>query len=252
MSDEVENLYNESSNRWVRNKPTSLSDFTARQRIFELLEGTCQGLDVVDVGCGEGYCSRWLLDQGVASVKAFDLSEEMIARAQSTMSDADGGRVDYTVGDASKIDFSDGVFDLGLGVFVYNYMDVSAMKKSMAEVYRILRDGGRFVFSVPHPSLPFLGENQEPFYFDQKGKGYFESRDEVFEGEIWRLDGVPLGVMARHKLIDDYFTGLAEAGFSKMPLVEELGVRPEHLEEHGAFFGPIAELPLHLLFQVEK
>ena len=127
------------------------------------------------------------------------------------------------------------------------------MRASFREVYRVLRPGGHFVFSVPHPALAFIRkELQPPFYFDVESAGYFSGRDTQFQGQIYRRDGTALPVQMIHKTVADYFQALQEAGFKGMPVLRELAVRPEHLELDRDFFDPVADLPLHLAFRVER
>ena len=122
----------------------------------------------------------------------------------------------------------------------------------MGEVHRVLRPGGRFVFAVPHPSLAFLGEKRAPFYFEPDGVGYFSGRDRQFEGEIWRRDGKSVPVRSVHKTMEDYLTGLRDAGFNRMPDVVELRATEEHLELDPEWFGPLRDLPLHVAFRLTR
>lgn len=46
------------------------------------------GKRAVDLECGFGWASRWMREQGAASVLGLDLSEKMIARAKANTSDA--------------------------------------------------------------------------------------------------------------------------------------------------------------------
>lgn len=42
------------------------------------------GLNVVDLGCGYGWFSRWAIENGAGSVLALDVSEKMLERARAT------------------------------------------------------------------------------------------------------------------------------------------------------------------------
>jgi hypothetical protein len=55
-----------------------------------------------------------------------------------------------------------------------------------------------------------------------------------------------------HKNVGDYFDALRDAGFREMPEVRELAVQPEHLALDAAFFGPVADLPLHMAMRVRR
>ncbi len=244
-------LYDENASRWQRREPSSLSDFTARPAMFELCDDV-RGLDVIDLGCGEGYCSRELASRGAGSVTGVELSPEMVELAQSQEATLGQGVV-YRQGDVAQLADPSGSFDLALGVFVYNYVGTEAMGESFREVHRVLRPGGAFLFSVPHPALAFIQkENAPPFYFDVGDAGYFSGRDRQFQGEIYRRDGTALPVQMVHKTFSDYFSGLRAAGFSGMPDVHELAVTPEHLELDTGFFGPVADLPLHVAIRVSR
>ena len=127
------------------------------------------------------------------------------------------------------------------------------MGKSFAEVRRVLKKSGKFIFCVPHPAFPFIRtDNEPPFFFDFGCKGYFSARDKNSQGKIWRRDNQSLPVEMQHKLISDYFSKLAEVGFYKMPVVKELGVDNELMKIDKSFFGPLFDIPLHMLFSVQK
>lgn len=244
-------LYDAHAARWQRREPSSLSDFTGRPGVFELC-GSVEGRDVLDLGCGEGYCSRELASRGARSVMGIELSAEMVELARAQEKELQQGVV-YHQGDVTQLEASDASYDLAVGVFVYNYLDTKAMRASFAEVFRVLRPGGHFVFSVPHPAFAFIrDERQAPFYFDVEEAGYFSGRDRQFQGEIHRRNGTALPVQMIHKTFADYFEGLREAGFATLPEVRELCVRPEHLELDPAFFGPVADLPLHAALRIAR
>ena len=62
----TQTLYDQHSGNWARTAPVLLSDFTARPRVLEAL-GDLTGQRVLDLGCGEGYVSRLMLDAGAAA-----------------------------------------------------------------------------------------------------------------------------------------------------------------------------------------
>ena len=244
-------LYDQNASRWQRREPSSLSDFTGRPAVFDLC-GPVDGLDILDLGCGEGYCARELAGRGARSVTGVELSEEMVHLAQTQEAELRQGVV-YRQGDITKLDDTDGAYDLAAGVFVYNYVDTGQMLDSFREVFRVLRPGGHFVFSVPHPAFAFIRKSHSaPFFFDVGDEGYFSGRNRRFYGEICRRDGTVLPVQMVHKTFTDYSGALREAGFSGPPEVRELSVKPQHLELDPGFFAPVADLPLHVAFRVAR
>ena len=252
MTNDIEKLYDDAAERWVRRSPESLSDFTARPVVFDRLRPITSRARVVDLGCGEGYCARTLAEMGAASVFGLDTSSEMIGRAQKAEEQDQHGCLEYHTGSVTELPLDDESIDIALGVFVYNYLSVTEMHQSMAEAFRVLKEGGTFLFTVPHPSLPFMRSNDHPFFFDQEDFDYFSGRDASFSGKIWKRDGVALPVVARHKVLADYFDGLTAAGFRSLPLVEELGVTVDLIDLDRDFFGPLQGYPLHVLFMLQK
>ncbi|MBN3908039.1 MAG: class I SAM-dependent methyltransferase [Nostoc sp. NMS1] len=247
----TKNLYNRTASDWIRGEPSSLSDFTARPFVLELCEPV-GGLRVLDIGCGEGYCSRELRRRGAAQVHGIDLSQGMIEAAKLQEAEDVLG-ISYEVGCATNLkQFDDGEIDLVVAVFLFNYLTISQTQECMAEVVRILRPGGRFVFSVPHPSFPYMREASYPFYFQVEGAGYFSKRDQQFPGRIWKRDGSWLNVQLIHKTLEDYFNALRIAGFNTMPILQELRVTPEHIAVDQSFFSPLLDQPLHIALQISR
>ncbi|MEO0480597.1 MAG: class I SAM-dependent methyltransferase [Planctomycetota bacterium] len=246
----TEAIYDEAAQDWQRTGPVLLSDFTARPFLLDWCEPV-RGADVLDLGCGEGYVTRQLAARGAKSVLGIDLSSEMIEGAKKATVDHETA-LEFRVGDASKVEeLPAQSYDLVVAVFLFNYVEIDAMRKIIANVRRALRPGGRFIFSVPHPSLPFLCKQQKPFFFDPEGADYFGGRDQTFEGQIWRRDGKSVPVRCVHKTQSDYFKALKDAGFTSIPDVEELRVTDEHVAFDPEFFTPLKGLPLHQAFRVE-
>jgi SAM-dependent methyltransferase len=251
MNEPNADLYNRSAHHWKRNEPLLLSDFTARPFLLSWCE-PLDGQKVLDLGCGEGYVARQMKERGAAHVEGVDVSEEMIARAVEAEHAQPLG-IRYRVSDASQLsEVHDDYFDLVVAIFLFNYVDCRKMTAIMKEIARVLRRGGRFVFSVPHPLFAFVHPEKAPFYFIRKDGGYFSARNMAFEGRIWRRDGTDIPVRCVHKTFDDFFGCLAAAGFEALPCVRELYAQPEHLEMDPDFFEPLKDKPLHLAFRIVR
>lgn len=250
MAEDTEKLYNKNAQNWQRREPNSLSDFTARPRVFELC-GDVNGLDIIDLGAGEGYCARILAEKGARSIQGVELSEQMVTLARQQLNDND--TIQYHCGNVVELEFKDKQFDLALGVFVYNYLTVDEVQRSFREAYRVLKPGGHFIFSVPHPAFPFIKRDlTPPFYFNVGNNGYYSSRDQRSEGEIYCRDGKALPVQMIPKLLEDYITALDTAGFNSLPQIVELGVTEELLALDRDFFQPLVDIPLHLACKIQK
>jgi SAM-dependent methyltransferase len=112
------------------------------------LLGELSGRRVLEVGCGSAPCARWLATQG-ARVVGLDLSAGMLRHAAQAARET-GLPVPLVQADAGRLPFADSSFDLACSAFgaVPFVADSAAV---MREVARVLRPGGRWVFSVTHP-----------------------------------------------------------------------------------------------------
>ena len=255
MSSDTHTLYEQSAANWQRSEPLLLSDYTARERVFEAV-GDIRGLHLWDLGCGEGYVSRRLAALGARQVDGFDLSAAMVEGAQRQARSLDvpqGASLRYRVADLSDPEqMPHGSCDAAVAVFLFNYLSLAATQNILAHVHSAVRPGGFFLFTVPHPTLPYLRAQEPPFCFDPADHPYLGSDDQIFEGRIWRRDGIVNSVRAYHKTLQDYFQMLAATGWQLLPQLEELGVTEAHLNLDPAFFGPLRGLPLHLLFLLRR
>ena len=244
-------MYDNASPIWARNEKLLLSDFTARPYVLEKLQ-PLSGRSVLDLGCGEGFVARQIKTAGAASVLGIDLSQGMIDQARAEEQRNPEG-IEYRQGDVSELqDLPEAVFDRIAAVFLFNYLGSDVMTEVIRRVRSWVAPAGRFVFAVPHPSLPFMSEEKPPFFFRRDGAGYFSASDRTLEGSMWRRDGVAVPVRCVHKPLEVYFQALRNAGWTCMPEVMELRVQPEHVDLDREFFEPLLDQPLHLLFSVEK
>jgi SAM-dependent methyltransferase len=138
-----------------------------------------------------------------------------------------------------------------IAVFMASYLSCAEMTAVFRTVHSLLAPGGRFIFTVPHPFLPYIRPLEKPVYFDPKGRDYFAGVDQSYEGYLWRRDGEAVPVSYMHKTFADYFNALDAAGFQALPKVIELKVTDDHLALDRAFFEGAVGYPLQLLFRID-
>ena len=107
-----------------------------------------RGSRVLEVGAGAAQCSRWLRARGVDAV-ATDVAEGMLARS-AELDAMTGVSVPTVLADARALPFEDATFDLAFTAFGALPFVPDAVRVHAA-VARVLRPGGRWVFSVTHP-----------------------------------------------------------------------------------------------------
>jgi len=119
----------------------------ATERLLQVRPGE----EVLDIACGAGRFARRMAALG-ARVTAVDHAERFINRArQRTTEHTD--RIDYRV--VNAVDAA-GMAALGTerfdaAVCTMALMDMAAIEPLIASLPRLLKPGGRFVFSVTHP-----------------------------------------------------------------------------------------------------
>jgi len=118
------------------------------------LIGDPHGLDVLDVGCGEGFYTRLIRERGAARVTGIDQSHGMIELARTQEAQHRLG-IEYIVGDAGELPVTR-QFDLVMAAYLLNYaqdpQELQAMYDGLA---RSLRPGGRFVTVNGNPTPTF-------------------------------------------------------------------------------------------------
>ncbi|MDP3732456.1 MAG: methyltransferase domain-containing protein [Candidatus Omnitrophota bacterium] len=123
-----------------------------KQHVFNLINLKAGGR-VLDVGCGPGVFAEELLKSGY-EVWGIDISEEMVKLAERKMQEKGiRGIFHFNTGDIESIDFPDKYFDFVLCVGVLEYLKEDS--RALNEVRRVLKDGGKAIFTVPNIASPF-------------------------------------------------------------------------------------------------
>jgi ubiquinone/menaquinone biosynthesis C-methylase UbiE len=247
----------EDLSEWYDKKQGESGDLWHRALIDPVLQrliGDCNGKEILDLGCGNGYLARRFAREG-ARVTAIDSSLGMIKNAQ----DHDPNNtlnISYFHSDANQLDvITDASFDL---VFAnMSLMDIEDAEGAVREVSRVLRgSGGRFVASISHPCFD-NGSNSgwvmEKIAFEPR-KVYRRIRAyrKPFSEDIpWKV-----GINERkytksfHRPLNWYARVLSSNGLT-ITALEEPEPTEEFLEKEEDGLGFI-EVPLHLVFEAIK
>lgn len=109
------------------------------------------GMRVLDLAAGTGTSSAAIAAYG-AQVIAADFSEGMLAEGRRRH--AGNGLIDFVWADATDLPFEDDAFDAA--TISYGLRNVNDPKRALAEMYRVVRPGGRVViaeFSRPAAAI---------------------------------------------------------------------------------------------------
>lgn len=115
------------------------AEWDSMERMLPKLDGQ----EIVDLGCG-WFC-RYARKEGARSVLGIDISGRMLDKARE-MTEDEG--IVYRQEDLGMLKLEEKRYDLAYSSLTLHY--ISDVKRLMETVYRSLRPGGRFVFSVEH------------------------------------------------------------------------------------------------------
>lgn len=122
----------------------------------EAILGDILGLRCLDLACGLGRWSKFLLEKGAVEVVGVDISEIMIeeaARAASSTWPADlSNKATFQISDCTKpLSLEGRPFDLVFGAWLLNYAATSTEQLGMwRNIHANLRPGGRFIGITPN------------------------------------------------------------------------------------------------------
>ena len=170
---------------------------------------------VVDVCCGTGLSGASLVAAGWR-VGGADLSTDQLGLAQP--------RLAWTVrADAHRLPFASS--SLGHVVMAFAHTDVERFDEVIAEVGRVLRPGGRFVYVGVHPC--FVGPHIDPVTLSDGSlsltEGYRPARwspPEEFDTPRYSVSGIRRRVGAHHLPLADLLGSVIGAGLAIDTVVE--------------------------------
>jgi SAM-dependent methyltransferase len=172
------------------------------------------GRRTLDLACGEGRLGRLLQSQG-HRVAGVDASAAMVRFAVTHEHPEPA-----VVGDAARLPFQDGSFDLVLAYMCLH--DIDAMPEAVGEIARVLAPWGRLCAAIPHPvssAGSFQGDSAvAPFVIPGSYLTAAPSRMTV------ERDGMRLTFHSEHRPLEAYSRAL-EAGGLLTEAVRE--VRPD-------------------------
>jgi SAM-dependent methyltransferase len=228
---------------WIRQTREGLNlDRTAQLDAPMLAAcGGLQGYRVLDSGCGEGRFCRMMLERDAAYALGIDLCPPMIDAAQQLAS----GRDEYRVADAQDLGFlPDGSFDLAVSYL--NQCDLPDFPANTREIFRVLRNGGRFIVANLHPMRSAVGAWQKT----PAGEKQHVILDRYLEegARRWTMLGVEFTNF--HRTLSTYVRGFIGAGF-RIDDIAEPTVAAETAARHPGMADEL-RVPNFIIFALAK
>lgn len=118
--------------------------------------GVKAGEHILDVGCGTGVLTRLAAEVAgkTGSVVGIDPGPKMISIARENAA-KEGSRAEFRLAAIEGLPFEDSSFDCILSSFMVHHLPPDIKRKGLAEVYRVLKPGGRLlVVDIGRPTNP--------------------------------------------------------------------------------------------------
>ncbi|NLN75159.1 MAG: class I SAM-dependent methyltransferase [Armatimonadetes bacterium] len=178
--------------------------------ILELM-GPANGKEILDLYCGAGYFARRLASLG-ANVTAVDNSDRLVGIARE-INERERFNIQYAVAEPNDLSviedsmFDDIVCNMGL-------MSTRDLAGTVAALARLVKLGGRFIFSIAHPcfSMP-----DACWIRDADGKLLYEAVDNYYAERWWpsNLAGpTKERSKIKHRTLATYVNALSVRGFN--------------------------------------
>jgi 2-polyprenyl-3-methyl-5-hydroxy-6-metoxy-1,4-benzoquinol methylase len=228
------------------------------------------GERILDIACGNGLTSRRLAALG-AEVEAFDFSEALIALAQkrtaqqaspeAAASSRRPGQITYHLLDATDeaalLSLGEGRFDAALcNMALFDMAEIEPLMRALA---RLLRPGGRFVFSVIHPCFNNSRMAQVAEMEDRDGELIT-----VYSVKVWgymtptvargaAISGQPQPQLYFHRPLQVLLGAAFDVGFV-LDGLEERAFPPDHPEGSTplSWGGSFSEIPPVLVVRLRQ
>jgi SAM-dependent methyltransferase len=160
--------------------------------------------DVLDVGCGDGQVARLAARGGATRVIGIDPTWNQVRVAHER------GHASFAKAGAAALPFADASFDAVVACLVFEH--IRDVDDAIAEVARVLRPGGRFLFFLNHPLLQTPNSGWIDDQMLDPPEQYWRIGPYLIEDET--IEQVEKGVFIPfiHRPISRYLNALADNG----------------------------------------
>lgn len=210
LPEKRQNLYdnNEFFNEYSKSREDQRSvNRTLEQPVIRALLPTTKGSRILDLGCGAGEFSRWLLDEGAISVLGIDPSSNMLETANKHSRP----EIAYQQSFVEDLELPVGQFDLVVSSLMFHYIE--DLKPVIGKVRRWLNDGGALVFSIEHPMTTAIQGKHPGWLKKEDGERVAwmvdDYRVESERVSTWIVDDV----VKYHRTMSTVLNILIESGF---------------------------------------
>lgn len=230
--DQRENDYDAVARAYTDENDRSLANAYYERPAMLALVGDVAGRRVLDAGCGAGALTGELHAKGAAAA-GLDSSAQMLRLARDRLP----ASVDLHEGDLNdRLPFADAEFDDVVASLVLHYLQ--DWTPALAELRRVLRQGGRLFVSVDHPIVAYNVGDSRP--------DYLATTSYCFD---WELAGQRVPMRFWRRPLHAMFDAFSAAGF-RVQQVSEPAPLPEAAALFPEQFQHVVTSPCFLFFSL--
>lgn len=241
-NDKVQQDWNDHSHWWVAEFTDGVDPEYEEQIIPLVVERLANCDRVLDLGTGEGQIARALQAAGV-DVIGVDPFPGQIAVAQQR-----GGGAAYGVAAATGLPIADGSVDAVVACLVFEHID--EVDAAIAEVARVLRPGGRFLFLLNHPLLQTPNSGWIDDQVIDPPEQYWRLGEYLNEAVTMEEVGKDIFVKFIHRPLSRYLNALTDAGLRLSRMDEP--APPQGFLDLSPQYEAAAAIPRLLVLQTTK
>jgi SAM-dependent methyltransferase len=230
--------------RWWQEGFTEGADPEYEEQILPLAAEHLAGASrVLDVGCGEGQLSRLAARGGADFVAGVDPTW-----AQLEVARLRGASVSYARATAAHLPFASSSFDAVVACLVFEHID--DVDRALAEVGRLLVDGGRFLFFLNHPLLQTPNSGWIDDQILDPPEQYWRVGEYLVENRTIEEVEKDVFIPFIHRPLSRYVNAMAAAGLV-IQRMEEPAPPPGFLAR-ATEYAAAATIPRLLFLRAEK
>jgi ubiquinone/menaquinone biosynthesis C-methylase UbiE len=159
MEKKLKSSYDKLAEHYAKDVDTkSFNAYYERPAMINAI-GNVKGLRALDAGCGAGFYTEWLINNGAKEAVAIDFSEKMVESTKKRIGDK--AKV-YVSNLNEKLNLEDNYFDLIISSLTLHY--VKDLDFTLKELSRILKPNGKLIFSIHHPIMTYLYFSLENYF----------------------------------------------------------------------------------------
>jgi SAM-dependent methyltransferase len=173
------------------------------QDAFDQVLGNVQGLNVLDLGCGDARYGRLLVDRGCRSYLGVDASGRMTQQAERALDGTCGRVIRSRIEDFA---LAPAAFDVVISRMTFHWLQ--DLHSLLDKIWHALLPAGKLVFSVEHPVLTCCDAGRVE---GQRRTCWVV--DDYFVGGPRTVDWLGAQVVKYHRSVEEYFQSLRAVGF---------------------------------------